>query len=113
MEDRVRLGDCAALTTLNLFMCFGLTALPERLGDCTALATLNLVGCVLLPSHLDVVDKLKARGCKVDSLERLVKYIFLRPCVRASVPDFAIAHYDPPPLNCYFVDFLGTRKFVY
>ena len=20
---------------------------------------------------------------------------------------------DPPPLNCYFVDFLGTRKFIY
>jgi len=31
-----RLGECAALKTLNLEGCSSLIALPERLGECAA-----------------------------------------------------------------------------
>ncbi|KAH8066338.1 hypothetical protein JL722_775 [Aureococcus anophagefferens] len=50
-----RLGDCAALTTLDLRDCSSLTALPERLGDCAALTSLNLWCCsslTALPERL-------------------------------------------------------------
>jgi Leucine-rich repeat (LRR) protein len=43
-----RLGDCAALKTLCLRDCTGLAALPERLGDCAALTTLNQCSCTSL-----------------------------------------------------------------
>ena len=59
-----RLGDYAALMTLDLSLCSGLTVLPE-LGDCATLTTLNLRFCTLLPSHLDVAERLKARDCDV------------------------------------------------
>ena len=39
-----RLGECAALKTLNLEGCSSLIALPERLGECAALLTLFLMG---------------------------------------------------------------------
>ena len=60
-----RLGDCAALTTLNLTLCLGLASLPERLDNCAVLTTLDLTNCNNIPSHLDVAEKLKARGCTV------------------------------------------------
>ncbi|KAH8050307.1 hypothetical protein JL721_11390 [Aureococcus anophagefferens] len=50
-----RLGDCAALTSLDLYKCKSLTALPERLGDCAALTKLNLRDCsrlTALPERL-------------------------------------------------------------
>ena len=60
-----RLGDCGALTTLTLWSCSGLTALPEWIGDCAAHTTLDLRWCTGLPNHLDVGERLKARGCEV------------------------------------------------
>ena len=60
-----RLGDCASLTTLHLWYCRSLTALPERLGDCASLTRLDLRQCSRLPRHLDVAERLKARGCGV------------------------------------------------
>ena len=50
-----RLGDCAALTTLTMWIC----------GDCAALTMLNLEFCTRLPSLLDVAEGLRARGCYV------------------------------------------------
>ena len=61
-----RLGDSAALTTLNLANCISLTALLERLGDCTALRLLGLSGCRCLERHLEVFERMKARGCVVN-----------------------------------------------
>jgi Leucine-rich repeat (LRR) protein len=61
-----RLGDCAALTTLKLSGCKRLTALPARLGDCAALATLDLSGCRSVLRHHAVVGRIKGRGCVVD-----------------------------------------------
>ena len=51
-----RIGDCAVLTALNLPRCSGITALSKRLDDCVALTTLNLRGChalTALPDRLD------------------------------------------------------------
>ena len=45
--------------------CAHLTALPERLGDCAALTTLDLRECCGLPVHLAVAERLTARGCEV------------------------------------------------
>ena len=64
-----RLGDCAALTTLNLSDCQALTALPDRLGDCAALTTLVLSGCQAITALPDrfgdcaALTTLKLSGC--------------------------------------------------
>jgi len=45
-----RLGDLASLTTLKLSYCTGLTSLSDRVGDLAALTTLDLSGCEGLAS---------------------------------------------------------------
>ena len=53
------------LALLDLASCSQLTALPERIGDCAALTTLDLLHCSRLPTHIGVAERLKARGCAV------------------------------------------------
>ena len=49
--------------TLDLVWCLYLAALPARLGECAALTTLNLSGYRGLLRHLGVTGRLNARGC--------------------------------------------------